>query len=643
MTDLVINPFVDGLDARLRAIDPAIPVARKTTEEVLQRILQGYVTPEKADEKESTSMVEKKIFRPVKRILIHARGCTAQKLVKKAQESNIEVVLVQSDPDMTSTAADELNDKGRLVCIGGNTPDESYLNAQSVIRIAELEKVDSLHPGIGFLSESAQFAAFCGNHNLNFIGPRVSSMETMGNKSNAINTAIAAGVPVVPGSHGIVTTSAIAAKVASEIGYPVLLKAVHGGGGKGIQVVHEPASIHELFHQISTEAKSAFGSGDIYLEKFVTSLRHIEVQILRDSHGNTKVLGLRDCSVQRNNQKIIEESASTMLPKNLEDKVYKYAESLSDAVDYNGAGTVEFIYNLDENDVYFMEMNTRLQVEHPVTELVTGIDIVKEQFNIASGESIESLKPKFKGYAIEVRVNAERAVLQNDVINFIPNAGKITKCIIPEEKHIQILKSIDENKEVTPFYDSMVVQIICYGKDRNDTIEKLLSYLDTVVIQGVCTNIPLIKRILKDDVFVNGDYDTNYLPNYLDRTDKDELINAIELSAGNNRASVTIDNLRVEGSNELKVLAPASSIFYSAPSPSEPSYVKEGDIINVSQTLCLMEAMKMFSPLNLKSFNSQNNKLYDPEMQYQVIRIHNSEGQQVSQGDLLFVIKPITK
>ena len=643
MTDLVINPFVDGLDARLRAIDPAIPVARKTTEEVLQRILQGYVTPEKADEKESTSMVEKKIFRPVKRILIHARGCTAQKLVKKAQESNIEVVLVQSDPDMTSTAADELNDKGRLVCIGGNTPDESYLNAQSVIRIAELEKVDSLHPGIGFLSESAQFAAFCGNHNLNFIGPRVSSMETMGNKSNAINTAIASGVPVVPGSHGIVTTSAIAAKVASEIGYPVLLKAVHGGGGKGIQVVHEPASIHELFHQISTEAKSAFGSGDIYLEKFVTSLRHIEVQILRDSHGNTKVLGLRDCSVQRNNQKIIEESASTMLPKNLEDKVYKYAESLSDAVDYNGAGTVEFIYNLDENDVYFMEMNTRLQVEHPVTELVTGIDIVKEQFNIASGESIESLKPKFKGYAIEVRVNAERAVLQNDVINFIPNAGKITKCIIPEEKHIQILKSIDENKEVTPFYDSMVVQIICYGKDRNDTIEKLLSYLDTVVIQGVCTNIPLIKRILKDDVFVNGDYDTNYLPNYLDRTDKDELINAIELSAGNNRTSVTIDHLRVEGSNELKVLAPASSIFYSAPSPSEPSYVKEGDIINASQTLCLMEAMKMFSPLNLKSFNSQNNKLYDPEMQYQVIRIHNSEGQQVSQGDLLFVIKPITK
>jgi acetyl/propionyl-CoA carboxylase alpha subunit len=641
MTDLVEHPFLEDVDTRLRAIDPAIPVARKTTEEVLERILKGYVTPEKAKEDESHNEMAAKIFRPVKRVLIHARGCTAQKLVKKAQENNIDVVLVQSDPDMTSTAADLLNENGRLVCIGGNTPDESYLNAQSVIRIAELEKVDALHPGIGFLSESATFAAFCGNHNLNFIGPSVSSMETMGNKSNAINTAIASGVPVVPGSHGIVTTSAIAAKVASEIGYPVLLKAVHGGGGKGIQVVHDPATIHELFHMISTEAKNAFGSGDIYLEKFVTSLRHIEVQILRDSHGNTKVLGLRDCSVQRNNQKLIEESASTMLPKNLEDKVYKYAEDLSNEVDYMGAGTVEFIYNLDENDVYFMEMNTRLQVEHPVTEFVTGIDIVSEQFKIASGGNIKALKPKQKGYSIEVRVNAEKGMLQDDTVNFIPNAGKISKCVIPEGKDIQILKSIDSGKEVTPFYDSMVVQIICYGKDRKDTIKKVLAYLDTVVIKGVSTNIPLIKRILTDEVFIKGDYDTNYLPKFLSRIDREELIKDIDASAGNNEASMTVDSLRIEGSNELKVFAPASSIFYSAPSPTEPAYVKEGGIINVNQTICLMEAMKMFSPLSLKSFNSQNNTLYDADTQYQVVRIHNSEGQQVNQGDLLFVIKPV--
>ncbi|MFT7109053.1 MAG: acetyl/propionyl-CoA carboxylase alpha subunit [Psychrobacter glaciei] len=643
MTDLVKHPFLEDIDVRLRSIDPSIPLPRKTADEVLERVLKGYVTPEKAEESESHDPSSEKIFRPVKKVLIHARGCTAQKLVKIAQKNNIDVVLVQSDPDMTSTAADLLKPNDRLVCIGGNTPDESYLNAQSVIRIAHLEKVDSLHPGIGFLSESAIFAAFCGNNNLNFIGPKVSSMETMGNKSNAINTAIASGVPVVPGSHGIVTTSAIAAKVAKDIGYPVLLKAVHGGGGKGIQVVYEPATIHELFHQISTEAKSAFGNGDIYLEKFVTSLRHIEVQILRDSHGNTKVLGLRDCSVQRNNQKIIEESASTMLPKNLEDKVYKYAESLSDQVDYTGAGTVEFIYNLDENDIYFMEMNTRLQVEHPVTELVTGIDIVSEQFNIASGGNIKAMKPKQKGYAIEVRVNAEKGTLQGDTVNFIPNAGKITKCVIPEGKDIQILKSIDSNKEVTPFYDSMVVQIICYGKDRNDTIDKLLSYLDTVIIQGVSTNIPLIKRILNDDVFIKGDYDTNYLPDFLSRTDQQALIKEIDESAGNSGSNVTLDSLRIEGSTELKVLAPASSIFYSAPSPSEPAYVKEGDIINANQTICLMEAMKMFSPLTLKSFNSQNNELYDADTQFQIVRIHNNEGQQVSQGDLLFVIKPMIR
>lgn len=641
MADLVKHPFIEDLDSQLRAIDPAIPVARKTVDEVLTRILKGYVTPGKVKAREVTNLNKEKLFRPVKKVLIHARGCTAEKLVRKAQEHNIDVVLVQSDPDMNSTAADNLNSRGRLVCIGGNTPDESYLNAQSVIRIADLEKVDSLHPGIGFLSESSQFAAFCGNHDINFIGPSVSSMETMGNKSNAINTAISSGVPVVPGSHGIVTTSAMAAKVADEIGYPVLLKAVHGGGGKGIQVVYEPTSIHELFHQISTEARSAFGSGDVYLEKFVTSLRHIEVQILRDSQGNTRVLGLRDCSVQRNNQKIIEESGSTMLPKNLEDKVYDYAEKLANAVDYFGAGTVEFIYNLDANDVYFMEMNTRLQVEHPVTEFVTNTDIMGLQFKIASGESIADIKYKPKGYAMELRINAEKATLQGDDVQFIPNAGKITRFELPEDKDIQLLKSIDTGKEVTPFYDSMVVQVICYGKDRNDTIDKLKVYLDKTVIQGVSTNIPLLKRILNDDVFVNGDYDTNYLPNFLNRIDKQALIKEIAISAGDDKKSVTLDNLRIEGSNELKVLAPASSIFYSAPSPTEKPYVKEGDTISVTKTLCLMEAMKMFSPLNLKSFNTQGNTLYDPDAQYKVVRIHNAEGQQVNQGDLLFVISPV--
>ena len=247
-------------------------------------------------------------------------------------------------------------------------------------------EVDSLHPGIGFLSEDPNFARIVRQRGINFIGPKVNSMETMGNKSNAINTTMGINVPVVPGSHGIVDTAERAAEISENIGFPVLLKAVHGGGGKGIQIVERPEQIHGLFHQVTTEAKNAFGHGDVYIEKFVTSLRHIEVQILRDSQGNTRVLGLRDCSVQRNNQKLMEESGSTMLPARLKKSVFGYAEQIANTVDYHGAGTVEFIYDVPNDAIYFMEMNTRLQVEHPVTEVVTGIDIVGKQFAIASGE-----------------------------------------------------------------------------------------------------------------------------------------------------------------------------------------------------------------------------------------------------------------
>jgi acetyl/propionyl-CoA carboxylase alpha subunit len=463
----------------------------------------------------------------------------------------------------------------------------------------------------------------------------------MGNKSNAINTAIAANVPVVPGSHGILTSSANTASVAEDIGYPVLLKAVHGGGGKGIQVVERPEQIHELFHQISTEAKAAFGNGDVYLEKYVTSLRHIEVQVLRDCFGNTKILGLRDCSVQRNNQKVFEESGSTMLPKELEKAVYDYAEQLSDAVDYFGAGTVEFIYNLDEDAIYFMEMNTRLQVEHPVTEVVSGIDIVSAQFDIAQGKSIAKLKPKPKGYAIEVRVTAEKAVRKGDLIDFAPFPGTINECVLPELDHIQLITSAGPNKQVSPFYDSMIVQIICYGKDRNDTIAKLRAYLDQVRITGVCTNIILLKRILDDSIFQLGDYDTTYLPQFLARTDGDALIADMESSAELNSSQVDAKALAIEGSDELKVLSPSTCIFYGSASPSEPAFAKEGEIITVDQTLCLMEAMKMFSPLSLKHFNIQGTELYPANQRYRITRILNSDGQQVNQGDLLFVVKPV--
>lgn len=643
MDGLVQHPFFPDLDDRLRAIDPDMPVARHTVDNVLDRVLQGYVNAERLTPDTGKGVTAAKKFGSIDKVLVHARGCTAVKLIRKAQESDIKVVLVQSDPDMDSVPVDMLGPEDRVVCIGGNTPDESYLNAKSVLRVAHHENVDALHPGIGFLSESSQFAALCGNHDINFVGPAVTSMETMGNKSNAINTAMRVEVPVVPGSHGILTSSANAAAIADEIGYPVLLKAVHGGGGKGIQVVHSSDKMHTLFHQISTEAKAAFGNGDVYLEKFVTSLRHIEIQVLRDSHGNTKILGLRDCSVQRNNQKIFEESGSTMLPRKLEQGAYDYATKLADAVDYVGAGTVEFIFDLSSNAIYFMEMNTRLQVEHPVTELVSGIDIVSTQFKIAAGESIEDLKPKQNGYAIEVRINAEKPVIKGDELQFVPTPGTIQECILPEEDHIDLISMAGAGKQVSPFYDSMIVQIICYGKDREDTVAKLREYLERVKITGVCTNIPLAKRVLDDEVFQNGVYDTGYLPKFLDRIDLDELIKDVDTAADLAANAVDAEALRIEGSDELKVLSPSTAIFYGSSSPSEPAFVKEGDVIDVEHTLCLMEAMKMFTPLSLKQFNRAGAELYPADQKFKVTRIMNTDGQQVNQGDLLFVVKPVSE
>ncbi len=413
MQGLVKHPFNKDLDQQLRAIDPAIPAPAESVMDVCRRVFKGLYLPDAAATaiEAQTLVDERALIKPVKRTLIHARGCTAAKLIQIAQQEGIEVVLVQSDADMDSAVAGQLTEKDTLICIGGNTPDESYLNARSVLRVAEQEKVDSLHPGIGFLSENADFARLCRNRGINFVGPWSSSMELMGNKTNAIDTATKAGVPVVPGSHGIIDTVETGMKVAETIGYPVLLKAVHGGGGKGIQVVEKPEAFREIFFTLSSEARAAFGSGDIYLEKYITNLRHIEVQVLRDTHGNCKILGLRDCSVQRNNQKIFEESGSTMLPDNLEQDVYNFAEHISNQCDYIGAGTVEFIFDLDNTAIYFMEMNTRLQVEHPVTEKVSGVDIVANQFKIAGGESIADLTSNPQGYAIEARITAERTAV----------------------------------------------------------------------------------------------------------------------------------------------------------------------------------------------------------------------------------------
>ena len=574
----------------------------------------------------------------MRRALIHARGCTAVKLVRVAQRAGVEVVLVQSDPDIESPAAAMLRKRDSLVCIGGSTPDESYLNAHSVIRVAEREEVDALHPGIGFLSESASFADLCRGHGLNFIGPTGEAMRRMGNKSNAIQTAVQVGVPVVPGSEGILTDSDTALEVAESIGFPVMLKAVHGGGGKGIRRVDRAEDFREAFAQIRIEAESSFGNADCYLEKCVVSLRHVEVQILCDQHGTVSVLGLRDCSVQRNNQKLIEESGSTALPEALREESFRSARAIARKIGYVGAGTVEFIFDLEAQKLYFMEMNTRLQVEHPVTEATSGTDIVKAQFEIAGGSRIKDAPAAEDGYAMEVRINAERVVVTRDGLDLLPSPGTVSRCGFPQRPDIDVLAAIDTGTVVSPYYDSLVAQVVCHGKDRADTIARMRSYLDQVTIEGVCTNLPLLRRVLDDEQFRTGDYDTRYLPGFLARTSAGELVREVERSAG---VSVTMDraSIEIEGSDELKVQAPSGGLFFAAASPNDPPFVRVGDVLGTDKTLCLIEAMKLFRPVSLSSIDAGGD-LFARDTRYEVMRVNAANGQVVNQGDLLFVVRP---
>lgn len=643
MQGLVQHPFHHSLDDDLRKIDSEIPITENSVVDVVSGVLKGALTavqtarlPQPIGTTTTTDL-----YRSINRVLVHTRGCAAVKIVRIAQQQDIEVVLVQSDPDMESAAVELLNDNDTVICIGGSTPDESYLNARSVLMIAEQEKVDSLHPGIGFLSESSQFAKLIRSHEINFIGPPVSAMETMGNKSNAIKTAMHLGVPVVPGSHGIVNDIDQASELSLSIGFPILIKAVHGGGGKGIQLVESATSFAEHFKRVSVEARAAFGSGDVYLEKYITHLRHIEVQVLRDRHGNTKVLGLRDCSVQRSRQKVFEESGSTMLPSKLVRSVFDFSASIADEVDYVGAGTVEFIYDIEAREVYFMEMNTRLQVEHPVTELVSEVDIVAQQFSIASGESIKDLKVGNKGYAIEARINAE-LVTRNarGELEFRPSAGLITECEFPEDPKIEIITIAQEGKFISPYYDSMIAQIIAHGTNRNSTADRLFAYLEKVSIVGIGTNVALLKRVLQDDVFRKGEYTTNYLIDFLDRTDADSLIDEMVSMMGQQESNLSLESIAIDESNELKVLAPSTGIFYSKPTPTDANYVQPGDVIDIDTILCQIEAFKVFTPLRLRDLNTGVEQLYSEFQEYKIKRINADTGQQVNLSDLLFIVEP---
>ena len=636
MMGLVRHAFASDLDKRLRAVDSHIPLPTVSVAEVIDNVLEGRTRLRSTERPQRHA---RRLFQPVSRVLLHARGCTAVKLVDGIHELGLDIVLVQSDPDMESVAASRLSESDALVCLGGSTPDESYLNAHSVLRIAESEKCDAVHPGIGFLSENSAFAALCAQHGLNFIGPDEASMERVGNKSNAVQTALRLGIPVVPGSHGVVTSPGAAVGIAEDIGYPVVLKAVHGGGGRGIEIVRKRMQLEDTFLRMGAEARSAFGSSDLYLEKLIERFRHVEIQILRDRHRHTCVLGLRDCSVQRNQQKVIEESGSTLLSVELRAAAFEHARNLAADVGYVGAGTVEFIFDLEMQQVYFMEVNARLQVEHPVTEAVTGIDIVREQFRIAAGGSIEDLEVTEQGYAIELRINAERLGFDAERrLRISPDPGTVRACVFPKADVVDVISAIETDSVVSPFYDNLLAQVVARGESRAEAIHVLRTWLAEVQIEGIGSNVPLLRLILEDEEFVDGRHDTGYMARFFERVNVDRLVDEVEALRGA-RATLDRSSVAIEGSDELKVIARAPCVFYTAPGPGRAEFVSVGDVVDIDTTLCLVEAMKLFEELSLQRYNTAE-EVYPTDTEYEVVRVNAHSGQLVTEGDLLFVVRP---
>ena len=443
------------------------------------------------------------------KILIANRGEIAVRIIRACKEMNIKTVAVYSEADkdaLHTKLADE------AVCIGPAQSAKSYLNIKNIITAAYVTGSDSIHPGFGFLSENAEFAKICEESNIKFIGPNNTVIDLLGNKVRAKEMMVKAGVPVIPGSNGSVKSLSDAVLIADKIGYPVMIKATAGGGGKGIRVCENSQELEINYNLVRQEAKISFNDDEIYIEKFVKNPRHVEIQILADEHGNVIHLGERDCSIQRKHQKIIEETPSTYIDDKLRSKMGKAAVKAAKALGYTNCGTVEFLVDSDKN-FYFMEMNTRVQVEHPITEMRTGIDIVKEQIKIAAGEKLKYKQEdiEFKGYSIEARINAE-----NPEKNFMPCPGKITGVNFPGGNGIRIDTAIYEGYTIPPYYDSMIAKIIVLGATRNEVIAKLKRALEELVIEGVTTNQDFVYEIIKNNDFIRGNFDTSFIEkNYM--------------------------------------------------------------------------------------------------------------------------------
>ena len=437
------------------------------------------------------------------KILIANRGEIALRVIRACKELGIKTVAVYSEADIESLHV-KLADES--VCIGPAPSSQSYLNINAIISAAEVVDAEAIHPGYGFLAENADFAEICESCGITFIGPTSESMRVMGDKISARQTAIAQGVPILPGTKEGVASVDDAKKIAKKIGFPVIIKATAGGGGRGMKIVHSPATLPNAFTTARAEALACFGNADVYMEKFCENPRHIEIQILADKHGNVIHLGERDCSIQRRHQKLIEEAPSTIINQELREAMGNAAVKIAASVGYSSVGTVEFLVD-KENNYYFMEMNTRVQVEHPVTEMVTGVDIIREQIRSASGCPLRYRQEdiKINGHAIECRINAE------DPYKFTPCPGKITAYHPPGGLGVRVDSFVYDQYTVVPYYDSMIAKLIVHAETRNDAIKRMSRALDEYIVEGIKTTIFFHKRIMSNKDFIEGNIDTSFL------------------------------------------------------------------------------------------------------------------------------------
>ena len=438
-----------------------------------------------------------------RKILIANRGEIALRILCACKELGIRTVAVYSEADRNSLHvrfADE------AICIGPPRSSESYLNIPHVISAAEIANVDAIHPGYGFLSENANFAEVCEASHITFIGPTPEVIRLMGEKDRARAEMAAAGLSIIPGSPGIVADEDTAKKIAMEIGYPLMVKAAEGGGGRGMRVVSDSRELVPMFQTARTEAQAAFGSPNVYMEKLIERPRHIEFQVLGDRHGNVIHLGERECSIQRRHQKLLEESPSPGVNKATREKLGKQVVEALQKIGYSSAGTVEFLRD-ESGKLYFIEMNARIQVEHPVTEMVTGVDLVKSQIRLAAGEKLDDVVGTFhaRGHAIECRINAE------DPDTFVPSPGRITAFRVPGGLGVRVDTAAYADAVIPPYYDSLIAKLIVHGNDRPEAIARMRNALGGLIVEGIKTTIPLQKRILDDPDFAAGKFDTHFL------------------------------------------------------------------------------------------------------------------------------------